>query len=65
MKIFTEAPVACISHALAFVKSFWPEASLGMSAQGVATECMEEQFHEYLQEAQPIAEQIVQSVLQD
>jgi hypothetical protein len=36
-----------------------------MSAQGVATECMEEQFHEYLQEAQPIAEQIVQSVLQD
>jgi hypothetical protein len=65
MKIFTEAPVACVSHALAFVKSFWLEASLGMFAQGVAAECTEEQFHEYLQEAQPVAEQIVQSVLQD
>jgi hypothetical protein len=32
MKFLTEAPVACVSHALAFVKSFWPEASLGMFA---------------------------------
>jgi hypothetical protein len=58
-------PVACVSHALAFVKSFWPEASLGMFAQGVAAECTEQQFHEYLQEAQLVVEQIVQSVLQD
>jgi hypothetical protein len=35
IKFLTEAPVACISHALAFVKSFWPEAPLGMFAQGV------------------------------
>jgi hypothetical protein len=33
--------------------------------QGVAAECSEEQFKEYLQEAQPIAEQRVKSVLQD
>jgi hypothetical protein len=33
--------------------------------QGVAVECTEEQFNEYLQEAQPVVEQIVQSVLQD
>jgi peptidoglycan hydrolase CwlO-like protein len=24
----TEAPIACVSHALSFVKSFWPEARL-------------------------------------
>jgi hypothetical protein len=55
----------CVSHALAFVKSFWPEAQLETFAQGVAAECTEEQFNEYIQEAQPIVEQIVKSVLQD
>jgi hypothetical protein len=47
----TEAPIACVSHALSFVKSFWPEARLEAFAQGVAAECSEEQFNEYLQEA--------------
>jgi hypothetical protein len=61
----TEAPATCVSHAFAFVKSFWPEAQLEMFMQGVAAECAEEQFNEYLQEAQPVAEQIVKSVLQD
>jgi hypothetical protein len=32
IKFLAEAPVACVSHALAFVKSFWPEAPLGMFA---------------------------------
>jgi hypothetical protein len=65
VKFLTEAPVACVSHALSFVKSFWPEARLEAFAQGVAAECFEEQFNEYLQEAQPVVEQIVKSVLQD
>jgi hypothetical protein len=65
VKFLTEAPVACVSHALSFVKSFWPETRLEAFAQGVAAECSEEQFNKYLQEAQPIAEQIVKSVLQD
>jgi hypothetical protein len=65
VKFLTEAPVACVSHALSFVKSFWSEARLEAFVQGVAAECSEEQFNEYLQEAQPIAEEIVKSVLQD
>jgi hypothetical protein len=56
IKFLSEAPVACVSHALAFVKSFWPEAQLETFAQGVAAECTEEQFNKYLQEAQPVAE---------
>jgi hypothetical protein len=28
VNFLTEAPVACVSHALFFVKSFWPEARL-------------------------------------
>jgi hypothetical protein len=65
IKFLTEAPVACVSHALAFVKSFWPQALLETFTQGVAAECTEEQFNKYLQEAQPVAEQIVKSVLQE
>jgi hypothetical protein len=45
--------------------SFWPEARLEAFTQGVAAECLEEQFNKYLQEAQPVAEKIVKSVLQD
>jgi hypothetical protein len=65
VKFLTEALVACVSHALSFVKFFWPEARLEAFAQGVAAEYSKEQFNEYLQEAQPVAEQIVKSILQD
>jgi hypothetical protein len=65
VKFFMEAPVACVGHALAFVKTFWLEAQLEMFMQGVAAECTEDQFNEYLREAQPVAEQIVKGVLQD
>jgi hypothetical protein len=51
IKFLSEAPVACVSHALAFVKSFVPEAQLETFAQGVAAECTKDQFAEYLQEA--------------
>jgi hypothetical protein len=65
VKFLSEAPVACVSHAIAFVKSFLPEAQLETFAQGVAAECTEDQFIEYLQEARPVAEQIVENVLQE
>jgi hypothetical protein len=65
VKFLSEAPVACVSHALAFIKSFVPEAQLETFAQGVAAECTEDQFTECLQEARPVAEQIVENVLQE
>jgi hypothetical protein len=65
LKFFSEAPVTCVSNTLAIVKSFLPDARLEIFAQGMAADCTEEQFDEYLREAQPVAEQIVQSVLQD
>jgi hypothetical protein len=42
LSFLTEAPIACVSHALSFVKSFWPEARLEVFAQGVAAECSKE-----------------------
>jgi hypothetical protein len=65
LKMLSEAPVACVSNALVFVKSFLPNAHLEIFARGMAADCTEERFDGYLQEAQPVAEQIVQSVLQD
>jgi hypothetical protein len=46
VKFLAEAPIAWVSHALAFVKSFWPEAPLGIFVQGVVVECTEEQFND-------------------
>jgi hypothetical protein len=65
LNFLTEAPIACVSHALSFVKCFWPEARLEAFSKGVATECSEEQFNQYLQEARPVAKKIVESVIQD
>jgi hypothetical protein len=65
LKFLSEAPVACVSNALAYVKSFLPTARLEIFAKGMAADCADEQFEEYLREAQPVAEQIVHSVLQD
>jgi hypothetical protein len=65
LKFLSEAPVACVSNALAYVKSFLPNAQLETFAQGMAADCTDEQFDEYLQEAQPVAERIVHNVLQD
>jgi hypothetical protein len=63
VRFLSKAPVACVSHTLAFVKSFLPEVRLEIFAQGMAVDCTEDQFDQYLQEAQPVAERIVQIVL--
>jgi hypothetical protein len=65
LSFITEAPTTCVSHALSFVKSFWPQARLQVFAQGAAADYSEEQFSEYLLEARPVAEKIVESVIQD
>jgi hypothetical protein len=65
LKFLSEAPVACVSNALAYIKSFVPTVQLSIFTQGMAVDCPDERFEEYLQEAQPVAEQIVHNVLQD
>jgi hypothetical protein len=65
LKFLSKAPVPCVSNALAYVKSFVPNAQLSIFAQGMAVDCTGERFEEYLREAQPVAEQIAHGVLQD
>jgi hypothetical protein len=42
LKVFSEAPVTCVSNTLAFVKPFLPDAHLEIFAQGMAADCTEE-----------------------
>jgi hypothetical protein len=56
LSFITEASTTYVSHALGLIKSFWPKARLEVLAQGVAADCSEEQFSEYLLEARPVAE---------
>jgi hypothetical protein len=65
LSFIAKAPTTYVSHALGLVKSFWPKAQVEVLAQGVATDCSEEQFSEYLLEARPVAEKIVESREQD
>jgi ABC-type transporter Mla subunit MlaD len=65
LSFITEASTTYVSHALGLVKLFWPKARLEVLAQGVAADYSEEQFSEYLLEARPIAEKIVESIEQD
>jgi hypothetical protein len=65
LSFVTEASTTYVSHALGLVKSFWLKARLEVLAQGVAANCSEEQFSEYLLEARPVAEKIVESIEQD
>jgi hypothetical protein len=65
LSFVTKASTTHVSHALGLVKSFWPKAQLEIVAQGVAADYSEEQFSEYLLEARPVAEKIVESIEQD
>jgi ABC-type transporter Mla subunit MlaD len=60
-----EAITTYVGHALGLVKSFWPKTQLGVLAGGVAADCSDESFREYLLEARPVAEKIVENMVQD
>lgn len=62
----SEATKTYIAHTLALlVKSFWPKAQLECLAGGMAANCTEDQFEEYLKEVQPTTEKIVESLEQE
>ena len=44
------------------VKSYWPQHDLAPLALGIASECPDEDFRRYCDEAKPIAEEIVKSL---
>jgi hypothetical protein len=65
LSVITENAVEYVSHTLGLFKSFWPEAQLGVLAEGKASDCSEEEFLGYRREVAPLAEQIVKSLEQE
>jgi hypothetical protein len=65
LNFITEAATTYVGHALGLVKSFWPKARLEVLAGGIAADCTDENFHEYLLEVRPVAEKIVENMVQD
>ena len=53
-----------VVHVLGLIKSYWPQENLALLGQGMAMECSEEDFAKFVEEARPIAKDIVGSLEQ-
>jgi hypothetical protein len=53
-----------VAHILGLVKSFWPKGNLSPLADGMAADCSDEKFAEYLKEVGPVAQKIVENLEQ-
>ena len=51
-----------VAHLIGIVKSYWPQHDLAPLALGIASECPDEDFRRYCDEAKTIAEEIVKSL---
>jgi hypothetical protein len=48
------------NQVLAFMKSYFPKAPVDVVAGGLATNCMDEQYAELLEQMAPITEQVAE-----
>ena len=57
-----EASRNCVAHALGLVKSYWPWAKIGVLGNGMCSTCDHDQFVKFVEEAEPVADQIVKLI---
>jgi len=57
-----EASRNYVAHALGLVKSCWPWAKIGVLGDGMCSTCNHDQFVKFVEEAEPVADQIVKLV---
>jgi len=48
-----------VAQALGLVKSYWPSVRIELLRDGMSVECDDDKFAKYVEEAEPVAEQIV------
>ena len=53
-----------MAQALSLVKSYWPWAKIGVLGDGMCSVCDHDQFVKYVEEAKPVADQIVKLIEQ-
>ena len=51
-----------VGHVLGLVKSYWPTTHLDALGKGAKANCMDQQFHQYVEETSAVANQIVESL---
>jgi hypothetical protein len=61
----SETTRSYVAHILGLVNSYWPRANLSPLADGVAADCSEEKFSEFVEEAKPMAQKLVDSLEQE
>ena len=54
----------CVAQALGLVKSYWPSAKISLLGDGMCARCDHGQFVKYVEEAEPMADQIVKMIEQ-
>ena len=57
-----EASRNCVAQALGLVKSYWPWAKIGILGDGMCSTCDHDQFVKFVEEAEPVADQIVKLI---
>ena len=51
-----------VGHVLGLVKSYWQQTPLDALGKGAKSDCTDEQFNQYLEEASVVVDQIVESL---
>ena len=52
----------CVAQALGLVKLYWPRAKIGVLGDGMCSTCDHDQFVKFVEEAEPVANQIVKLI---
>ena len=52
----------CIAQALGLVKSYWSWANIGVLCDGMCSTCDHDRFVKFLEESEPVADQIVKLI---
>ena len=55
---------SCVAQGLGLVKSYWSSAKINILGDGMCSKCNHYQFVKYVQEAEPVADQIVKMIEQ-
>jgi hypothetical protein len=54
-----------VAHILGLVKSYWPMANMSPLVDGMADDCSKEKFSEFVEEAKPVAQRLLDSLEQE
>ena len=61
-KYLVEASSNCVAQAFGLVKSYWPRAKIGVLGDGMCSTCDDDRFVKFVEEAEPVADQIVKLI---